>query len=56
MTRTQFKKKQALTFNLRRAERLAYEMDSKLFPAPKSKQGRLSDHSLMVLVALAASI
>ena len=64
MTKSQFKKKQAKLFNLRRAERLAYEMDRQLFPATKTthvqrmkiRQDRFRKVSLMAGIALASSI
>lgn len=37
MTKSQFKKKQARLFNLRRAETQAYEMDRTLFPKPRTR-------------------
>jgi len=64
MTNSQWKKKQAKLFNLRRAERLAYEMDKVLFPPPatthphrmSTRNGRLSKTILLTGIALAASI
>jgi hypothetical protein len=64
MTNSQFKKKQAKLFNLRRAERLAYEMDKQLFPAPKTthrermsiRSNRISKQAILAGIALATSI
>jgi hypothetical protein len=65
MTRTQNKKRKAHLFNLRRAERLAYEMDAQLFPVPVTtleqrrritRNGRLSKLGLITVLAAAMSI
>jgi hypothetical protein len=64
MTNSQFKKKQAKLFNLRRAESLAYEMDKKLFPVPKTthrermntRSGRISKLTMLAGIALASSV
>jgi hypothetical protein len=64
MTNSQFKKKQAKLFNLRRAESLAYEMDKQLFPAPKTthrermdiRSNRRSKLTLLAGIAIASSI
>ena len=64
MGNSQIKKNRAKLFNLHRAEKLAYEMDSQLFPAPKTthkermqvRSGRISKNILMVGIALSASM
>ena len=47
MTSSQFKKHKAHLFNVRRAERLAYEMDKVLFPKPGTR--RISGTSARLL-------
>jgi hypothetical protein len=64
MTNSQFKKKQAKLFNLRRDERLAYEMDKVLFPSPQTthrgrmtvRYNRISKQAILCGIALATSI
>jgi hypothetical protein len=64
MTNSQFKKKQAKLFNLRRDERLAYEMDKVLFPSPQTthrgrmtaRSNRISKQAILCGIALATSI
>ena len=56
MTSSQFKKHKAHLFNVRRAERLAYEMDKVLFPKPGTRRisGRTS--TIVLVTALAMSV
>ena len=58
MTNSQFKKHKAHLFNVRRAERLAYEMDKVLFPkaGTRSISGRLSKQALFTSLTVAALI
>ena len=64
MTRSQHKKELARLFNLRRAERLACEMDRVLYPVPsvasnermKVRADRISKAALVAGIALAANI
>ena len=64
MTNSQLKKKRAHIFNMERAERLAGEMDRKLFPVPKARRrqgmdarmARSTKVSLMALIALSSGI
>ena len=61
MTNSQYKKHQVYLFNMERAERLAYKMDSQMFPLQStSRKGgvsvsRLSKQALM-LTLLAAGV
>ena len=60
MTNSQYKKHQAYLFNMERAERLAYEMDKVLFPAPitthegrmEVRASRINKASLISAIAL----
>ena len=54
MTNSQFKKHKAHLFNVRRAERLAYEMDKVLFPktGTRSISGRTSTIGLVTALAM----
>jgi hypothetical protein len=64
MTNSQIKKNRAKLFNLLRAEKLAYEMDRKLFPAPKTthkgrmqvRADRISQQAILCGIALVVSI
>lgn len=64
MTKSQHKKYLARLFNLRRDERLAYEMDRELFPVHRSPRksgtcitgGRISKQALVTALTLVAHL